>query len=136
MSSKLASLSREEKLKRLLLLEEKRRRDRKRAATYIPNSGQQQVHKSRMKVRLVTSGNGSGKTTLGANEAIWSATGYNPILKEYIPVPRRVVVVLDKPEKVADKWLPEIRKWHYIEDKQCHKNGKPYVNQILFDNGS
>lgn len=132
----LEGLSRDEKLKRLELVREKKRRLRERIALYKPNEGQLLVHRSPAKIRLVVSGNGAGKTTLGVQEAMWSADGYNPIVDEFISVPRRVVVVLDKPDKVGDKWLPEIRKWFKLPDSQLSKNGKPYYNTINRQNGS
>ncbi len=131
-----APLTREEKLARLDLIQEKKRRQREARALYQPNDGQLPVHLSKAKVRLVVTGNGGGKTTLGANEAMWSANGYSPVTKELIRVPRRVVVVLDHPDKVKDKWLPEIRKWYNLPEERCHKDGKPYVCRISFPNGS
>lgn len=132
----LGSMSRSEKLKHLELIQEKKRRLRERVKLYEPNNGQLEVHSSKAKVRLVVSGNGAGKTALGVQEAIWSADGYNPITDEFISIPRRVIVILDKPDKVADKWLPEIRKWFKLEDGSLHKNGKPYYNQIIRPVGS
>lgn len=132
----LSAMSREEKIEWLKQVQESERRLKLRKDVYQPNEGQVQVHKSDKKIRLVVSGNGAGKTTLGVQEAVWSADGYNPVTDSFIPVPRRVVVVLDKPEKVDDKWLPEIRKWFTIDDKMLKKNGKPYYNQLMRPNGS
>lgn len=130
-------LTREEKLHLLSLIEEKERRSKLKAEDYKPNEGQIKVHASDKTVRGVFTGNGSGKTALGVNEAVWAAKGFNPVLNIYTRVPARVIVVLDKPEKVTDVWLPEIRKWHYLDpEKQLHKRGKPYITQITFDNGS
>lgn len=129
-------LSREQKLHFIDLLEEKERRLRERRAVYSPNIGQLPVHRSTALLRLVTSGNGSGKTALGANEAIWAAEGWNPILRVLTPVPARVIVLLDHPEKVADVWLPELAKWTNIHPDQLNKRGKPYVSEITFKNGS
>jgi hypothetical protein len=78
----------------------------------------------------------SGKTALGVNEAMWALDGYNPITGKYTPVPARVVVLLDSPEKVGDVWLPELKKWRAIEDEQLHKRGKPYITEIAWPNGS
>jgi len=75
-------------------------------------------------------------TALAANEVLWHAAGYNPQTGAFNRVPARVVVLLDHPEKVADVWLPELRKWTNITEKQLHKRGKPYVTQITFPNGS
>lgn len=38
--------------------------------------------------------------------------------------------------KVASTWLPELRKWHPLNPEQLHKDGKPFVSRISFDNGS
>lgn len=136
LSNKLKTLSREEKMKLMELIEERARRDKLKIRSYEPNPGQVQVHKCQKKIRLVVAGNGSGKSTLGANEAVWAAQGYNPLSEEYLRVPRRVVVVLDKPDKVSDKWIPEMRKWFNTENWSFNKNGKPYVSQIAMPNGS
>lgn len=132
----LSGLTREQKLQKLDLMQERKRRLRERVAYYKPNQGQLPVHQSDKKVRLVVSGNGSGKTTLAVQEALWAADGYNPITNKFISVPRKVIVLLDKPDKVADKWLPEIRKWFKLPDSQLAKNGKPYYNSITRNNGS
>ena len=78
----------------------------------------------------------SGKTTMAVNEAMWRAQGYNPITEEFYKVPARVAVVLDKPEKVNEVWLPELKKWYNIDDKQLHKRGRTHTKEITFDNGS
>lgn len=134
--AKLAEMTRTEKIEWLKLVEERERRLRLRKDVYQPNPGQAPVHLSDKKTRMVISGNGAGKTTLGVQEAMWAADGYNPITDTFIPVPRRVIVVLDQPAKVEDKWLPEIRKWFKIEEKELKKNGKPYYNQIIRPSGS
>lgn len=133
---KLDSLTREQKEQFLLASREKRRRRKKISSDYTPNDGQRPVHLSEKPVRCVFSGNGMGKTALAVNEAIWAARGYNPTLEKYTPVPARVVVVLDHPEKVEQKWLPELRKWTNIDAKWLQKRGKPYVSAIVFPNGS
>lgn len=132
----LLGLTREQKIEQLELMKERKRRLRERVALYKPNEGQLQVHKSEKKVRLVVSGNGAGKTALGVQETFWAADGFNPVQDIFISVPRRVVVVLDKPDKVQDKWLPEIRKWFKLPENQLAKNGKPYYNTIHRSNGS
>jgi hypothetical protein len=132
----LASMSREEKLELLEALEERTRRSKLIKSRYKPNSGQVQVHRATEKTRLVISGNGAGKTCFAVHEAVWAAQGYNPITGQYIPVPRRIVVVLDKPDKVADKWLPEVRKWFDTEKWTFNKHGKPYVTDVGLPNGS
>lgn len=132
----LSKLTRAQKLEMLDAIEEKKRRIADRREAYIPNEGQEQVHRSDKKIRAVFSGNGGGKTALGVNEAIWAANGYNPITKQHSPVPARVVVVLDQPRKIEDLWLPEIQKWYPLKAEQLHKRGKPYYERISFDNGS
>lgn len=132
----LDSMSRADKLAMLDLLEEKNRRDRERPDHYEPNDGQLPVHKSTAALRAVFAGNGGGKTALGVNEAIWACNGFNPVTKIYSRVPARVIVVLDKPDKVADVWLPEIKKWYALKPEQLHKRGKPHYSQITFPNGS
>lgn len=83
-----------------------------------------------------TAQHNSGKTAIGVNEAFWAAEGYNPITKENTPVPAKIIVVLDSPEKVADVWLPEMKKWRVINEENLHKRGKPYYTEMTFDNGS
>ena len=129
-------MSREDKLRHIDLIAEKKRRMRDSRAVFKPNSGQMLVAMSEAQTVLVAAGNGSGKTAFGANRAMWRANGYDPVKDKFVPVPRRVVVVLDHPDKVADKWLPELRKWFNIEEGECHKGGKPYINRISRPNGS
>lgn len=134
--AELKKLSRAEKLKLYDLINEKERRLREKKAAYKPNEGQKGVHESRAKLRCVFSGNGAGKTALAVNEALWAVSGYNPITKKLTPVPAKVIILLDSPDKVQKLWLPEIRTWANIELDQLRKNGKPYYNEILFKNGS
>lgn len=130
------ALSRQQKLDMLDALDEKKRRQQERRAAYLPNVGQSLVHLSRQKVRLVLAGNGGGKTALGVNEVLAFANGWNPWTKETTVVPARIIVVLDKPDKVETVWLPEIKKWYPLKAEQLHKRGKPYYSAISFDNGS
>jgi hypothetical protein len=132
----LSKLNRQEKLALIDAAEEKRRRAIERREAYVPNEGQAKVHKSKANLRAVFAGNGGGKSALGVNEALWACTGYNPITKETSPVPARVIVVIDKPDKVDTVWLPEIKKWYPLKPEQLKKNGKPYIQEIQFDNGS
>lgn len=132
----LSKLTKQQKLELLDLLEKKEQLKKKRRETYKPHAGQLQVHRSRKDERFCMAGNGSGKTALGVNEVVWAVQGYNPILDEYTPVPARVFVVLDKPEKVESVFLPELRKWANVEPDQLHKRGKPYISHITFANGS
>jgi hypothetical protein len=132
----LSKLSREEKLRLLAIAEEKKRRLLDARESYAPNAGQLPVHMSDKKVRAVFTGNGGGKTAMAVNEALWAVTGFSPVTKRHTKVPARVIVVLDKPEKVTDVWLPELKKWFPITEQMLHKRGKPYVSQITFDNAS
>lgn len=129
-------LTRDQKLLLFDILEEKKRRKRERRASYVPNEGQSQVHKSAAEIRIVTSGNGSGKTTLAVQEALWAVQGWNPVTEEFTKVPCRVIVVLDHPDKVNDVWIQEIRKWYNLAEEQLHKRGKAYYCEITFPNGS
>lgn len=133
----ISNLSKEEKLRYLDLLTEKKRRMMSKKLVYKPNSGQLPVHKDNHTIRIVAAANGGGKTTLAANELIWIATGYNPITETFSKVPATIIVLLDSPSKVDQVWLPELRKWYPIDDEcEMVKNGKPYVNQVRFKNGS
>jgi hypothetical protein len=136
LSVDLSKLTKAQKLEMLDLLERKGALKRERRDSYEPHDGQLSVHRSRADERFVFAGNGSGKTALGVNEVIWAVQGYNPVLKEHTPVPSRVFVVLDKPEKVESVILPELRKWVNIKPDQLHKRGKPYISHITVDNGS
>ena len=132
----ISKLSKKDKLELLDALEAKRTNRIARGLQYGPNSGQKRVHASAKRIRVVTSGNGAGKTAMAVNEVMWAANGYNPERKVHTPVPARIVVVLDQPPKVANTWLPEIRKWFPIKPEQLHKDGKPFYSRISFDNGS
>lgn len=132
----MAKLTREQKELRLAAIQEKKRREKLKKALYQPNPGQQQVHECEKRERWVFSGNGAGKTCMLVNEAIWALEGYNPILETYTHVPAKVVVVLDSPEKVEQKFLPEFQKWRVLRSDQQHKKGKPYISQLTMDNGS
>jgi hypothetical protein len=136
----LSHLSREEKLALLEAVEEKKRRQLEARESFVPNAGQVPVieafSKEAVETVLVLTGNGGGKTALGVNLAIESALGYINHTKTYTPVPARVYVVLDKPEKVETTWLTEIKKWYPLKGDQCHKQGKPYISMIQFPNGS
>ncbi len=133
---KLAKLSKEEKLKLIDILEERKRRQRDSRSPFIPHAEQLAVIKDKTKIRIVVTGNGFGKSALGANEALWAAGGYNPITGEKTFVPAKIYVILDAPEKVDSTWLPELKKWYNIKEDMLEKRGKPYISQIVFDNGS
>ena len=136
MSVKLDRLSREDKIALIALLEEKRRRKKYAKDVYIPNAGQREVHSNTDVLRCVFSGNGMGKTVIGVHEAVWAALGYNPLSGQHTQSPARVIVVLDSPLKVDQIWLPTIDKWFDRTDWVTKKNGKPYINEIVFPNGS
>ena len=128
--TKLEVLSREEKIRRLEVLREKKRRAKEKRPGYAPNEMQAATHLSDKEVIINLSGNGSGKTASLAHEAWWGAEGYHPYLKRYFKLPGNVTVVLDHPDKVGDKWVPELKKWFPLTDDMCHKNGKPYITSI------
>lgn len=134
----IAQLPKEEKLAILDALEEKKKRKRQQLLAYTPNEGQLRMHQSRKKIRFNLSGNAAGKTTAAIQEAVWICKGYNPITEEYTKVPANVVIVLDSPLKVRDVYLGRngLRKWFDIRDDQLHKDGKPQISRVTFDNGS
>lgn len=135
-AGKLGKLSKKQKLELYDALKAKRDMQTRKPSAYQPNAGQTPVHQSKAKVRAVFSGNGSGKTAMTVQEILWAAEGYNPMLNEYTQVPARVAVVLDRPEKVEQVYLPELKKWRTFKPEQFHKKGKPYYSHITFDNGS
>jgi len=132
----LAKLTKEQKLALLDVIEEKKRRVKEARKAFVPNVAQLPKIKSVATKRIVIAANGMGKSALACNEAIWAAHGYNPITGQHYPVPADIVVVLDSPAKVSDVWIPEIKKWIPLKDEQTHKDGKPYISRITFDNGS
>lgn len=131
-----SKLSKKQKLELLDALEEKKRRKRAKGTAYVPNDGQLKVHKDKSRERYVFSGNGAGKTTLLCNEVIWAANGINPISGLKTKVPANIVVVLDSPEKVSAKVIPEMKKWTDMSEVKMEKLGKPYIAKITFKNGS
>lgn len=133
---KLAKLSKEQKIELIEAIKEKRKRQLIARPVFKPNAGQLPVIVSKASKRMVISGNGAGKTGCAVNEALWAANGYNPVTEEHTAVPAKIIVVLDSPEKVADVWLPELKKWAVIPDDSVHKRGKPYITEITFNNGS
>ena len=131
------TLSREEMLQKIDALREKKRRILAEKPTYRPNKGQDAVHRDAKPIRIVAAANGGGKSTLAVQEVLWWATGYNPLLDTFSKVPATIVVLLDSPLKVDKVWLTEIRKWFPLdEDCVLSKNGKPYVDEVTFKNGS
>lgn len=137
MKPNLAALSKEEKLRLYDAIQEKRRRILEKRPVYKPNAGQLPVHEDLRDIRIVQSGNGAGKSTLAVHETMWWARGVNPILGKTTKVPATIAVVLDKPDKVEDIWVKELSKWMNLTDEATlNKNGKPYVEEIIFKNGS
>jgi hypothetical protein len=130
------NISREEKLRKIDALREKKRRILAKKPVYKPNDGQIVVHKDDKMIRIVAAGNGGGKTTLAVQEVLWWAAGYNPITDTFSKVPATIIVLLDSPSKVDEVWMQEIGKWYPLEECELSKNGKPYINQITFKNGS
>lgn len=133
----LSKATREQKIAVYEAIQERKRRILQSKPIYKPNEGQAAVHKDCLPIRIVASGNGAGKTACGVQEVLWWATGYNPILETFSKVPAKIVILLDAPSKVDEVWLPELRKWYPL-DEECElvKNGKPYINEIVFKNGS
>jgi len=127
-------MKREAAIREIELLEEQRRRILLSKPPYDPNSGQKKVHYCSKAERFVFSGNGAGKTCMLVQEMLAGAMGYNTWLKEYTKVPAKIVVILDAPEKVQKKIIPEIKKWYPLESSQLHKDGKPYYSRISFPN--
>lgn len=136
----LDKLSKTEKLQLFDAIQEKKRRKLEERENFVPNEGQSPVIEAfsdkKKELVLVLSGNGAGKTALGVNLAIESALGYIRHSDTYLPVPARVYVVLDKPDKIETTWLPEIKKWYPLKPEQLDKKGKPYYAAISFPNGS
>lgn len=130
------TLSRDEKLRKIDALREKKRRILAKKPVYKPNAGQRPVHMDDLPIRVVAAGNGGGKTALGTNEGLWWANGYNPIRDTLSKVPAKIIILLDSPMKVTEIWYPEICKWYPADDIETLKNGKPYVNELQFKNGS
>lgn len=120
----------------LLALEEKARRELRRKPPFLPNEGQLPVLSSKKLIRLVTSGNGSGKTVLAVNEGVLTMQGFNPYTNQKLIVPNKVIYVLDKPNKVADKIWPEMKKFYDTSTWETHKDGTPGIRRISMPNGS
>jgi hypothetical protein len=135
MKPDLSKLSREEKLSMLAALEEKERRALSQRNLFRPHAGQLKVITSKALERYLFCGNGFGKSTVLVNEVDWAANGYNPITKEHTPLPAKIVLLLDSPEKIDD-FILEYRRWHPLDEKQLHKRGKPHISFIDYNTGS
>lgn len=131
----LNKLTREEKIQLLAALEEKRRRALIQKATLEPTPGQMAVITSPALERYLFCGNGFGKSCILVNEVHWAATGWNPFTKQKTPVPAKICLMLDSPEKVQD-FVAEYRKWNPLTEDQLHKAGKPHWSSITYPNGS
>jgi hypothetical protein len=130
------NLSREQKLALLAAAEEKARRKKRSKAAFKPNAGQDPVLRSKALIRLVTSGNGAGKTTMAVVEAGWTAQGFNPLTGEHSIVPTKIIYLLDRPSKVNDKVIPELKKFFDTSGWGFHKDGTPAYRRISLPNGS
>jgi hypothetical protein len=133
---KLAAMSKEEKLALHDAIQEKKRRDRIRKPQFVPFDSQLKIIKSQALEKYLFCGNGYSKTALLVNWIHWAATGYNTVTTETLPVPSVIYLVVDDPTKIEQKILPEYRKWHDLPEDNCHKDGKPNISRISFDNGS
>lgn len=133
-----SKMTKKEKLEYIDLLDEKERRLKSRRKAFIPNAAQDQIMRSPKPFKWVFSGNGMGKTAYLAFQVECWASGYNPVLDKMTNVPCRIAVVLDKPDKVADTWIPELNKWFNLDEtiKKYDKRGKPYVSRLEWRNGS
>lgn len=134
--NKLKAMSKADKLKLYDLIQKKKETVKRSRDTFKPHEGQLPILKSDKPLRVVTAGNGFGKTSLGINVALAAVQGYNPWLDIYTKAPCTGVVVLDNPSKVKDVWLREMDKWTLLSEIETLKNGKPYVNELIFKNGS
>lgn len=135
MSIDLSKLSKAEKLELLDALEEREKRKLTRKPKFKPHPGQLRVITSKALERFLFCGNGFGKSAVLVNEVHWAATGYNPVTGEHTPVPAKICLVLDTPEKI-EEFVTEYRRWHLLSDDQLHKKGKAYWSFISYDTGS
>ena len=119
------TLTREQKLALYELIQEKKKRLKMRKSTFKPIPEQLEIMEDESYERIVTCGNGFGKTAIACHEAMWKVQGYNPVKDKITRVPATVLVGLDKPDKIDQKWRPELDKWYHIDwDKQGRKKGK------------
>lgn len=132
----LKSMSREEKEALLQAIQERKRREKSKKPPFVPNEGQLSVLQSDKLIRVVTSGNGSGKTVLAVVEAVNTCLGVNPFRKVDTPVPTKVIYVLDKPSKVNDKIVVEMKRFYDTSEWVFHKDGTPGIRRVSFPNGS
>lgn len=128
-------LTREQKLELIRVLEEKSRRDAIRRPQFTPTQAQLPVIMSEAKERYLFCGNGFGKTTLLVHELHWAATGFNPFKKRSTPVPSKICLVIDSPEKMTD-FIAEYRNWYVLTEDNLHKRGKAHYSFMTYENGS
>jgi hypothetical protein len=130
-----SKLSREQKLELIELLEEREKRERKKRPPFKPHSGQLRVILSEKLERYLFCGNGFGKSTVLVNEVHWAAMGFNPFTKKHSPVPAKMLLVIDTPEKI-DEFLVEYRKWNELDPDWTSKGGRSHTSFIEWPNGS
>src|SRR4051812_46458102 len=130
-----SKLSREEREALLLALEEKKRRAIVAKPQFKPHPGQLKVITSPALERYLFCGNAFGKSTVLVNEVHWAATGFNPITGVRTPVPAKICLILDTPEKIDD-FLREYRNWNALPAEWLSKKGKPHFSFIEYDTGS
>lgn len=134
---KLESMTKEQKLKLYDTIQKKKEIDKNKRDVFKPHEGQLAPLQSHKRLKVVTAGNGFGKTALSVNAALAAVKGYNPWTKQHTKVPCTGIVVLDNPIKVKETWRIEAAKWINFEAEVDElKNGKPYVNEWVFKNGS
>lgn len=134
----LSKLNKEQKLKIIQALEEKQRRERIARKPFKPNPVQKRILKSPAWIKICTASNGIGKTTLGVHLMWQRAIGVDPWKNKTTKVPLDIIVVVDNSAKIEDVWIAELKKWFDFEHHalELRKNGKPYVNEIVWRNGS
>lgn len=130
-----SKLTREQKLELIQLLEEKNRRALLKKPKFVPHDGQRRVIESTALERYLFCGNGNGKSTILVNEVHWAATGFNPFTNQHTPVPAKMALLIDTPEKIDD-FIREFTNWNPLEEDQLHKKGKPNYSFITWSNGS
>jgi hypothetical protein len=130
-----SKLSREQKLELIQILEERAARERKRRPPFKPHAGQLRVILSEKLERYLFCGNGFGKSTVLVNEVHWAAMGFNPFTKKHSPVPAKILLVIDTPEKI-DEFLVEYRKWNELDPEWTSKGGRSHISFVEYPNGS
>lgn len=129
-------MDRQSKIQQILALEEKRKRQLLAKPQYEPTEGQLKVLSSKKRNIFNFSGNGGGKTTLLVNKMMAIARGRDPWSNSITKVPAKIIVVVDNTRKIDERIIPELRKWHHIDEVWLKRLGKPYTARIELDNGS